>query len=87
MQAETLIDHIKFDHGYTAKSPAVINVCFFSRFTKLMQEAFILLYFIQCHLLFLRYSVTRDYGRIQPRAAAGLLLVGVWQLWRRILAT
>ena len=77
MQAETLVDHIKFDHGYTAKSPAVINVCFFSRFTKLMQEAFILLYFIQCHL-FLRYSVTRDYGRIQPRAAAGLLPVCHW---------
>ena len=80
MQVETPVDHIKFDHGYTAKSPAVINVCFFSKFTKFMQEAFIFLYFIQCHLLFLCYSVTRDYGRIQPRAAASLLLLGVWKL-------
>jgi E3 ubiquitin-protein ligase TRIP12 len=24
---ETLVDHIKFDHGYTAKSPAIVNVC------------------------------------------------------------
>uniref|UniRef100_A0A0D9W2Y2 HECT-type E3 ubiquitin transferase n=1 Tax=Leersia perrieri TaxID=77586 RepID=A0A0D9W2Y2_9ORYZ len=23
---ETLVDHIKFDHGYTAKSPAVVNL-------------------------------------------------------------
>lgn len=37
LQAETLAEHIKFDHGYTAKSPAIINVssqwlldCFFS---------------------------------------------------------
>lgn len=29
MQADTLVDHIKFDHGYTAKSPAIVNVCFF----------------------------------------------------------
>lgn len=27
LQAETLVDHIKFDHGYTAKSPAIVNVC------------------------------------------------------------
>lgn len=26
LQAETLVDHIKFDHGYTAKSPAIVNV-------------------------------------------------------------
>lgn len=26
MQAETLAEHIKFDHGFTAKSPAIINV-------------------------------------------------------------
>ncbi|KAK6916719.1 HECT domain [Dillenia turbinata] len=25
--ADTLADHIKFDHGYTAKSPAIVNVC------------------------------------------------------------
>ncbi|RVW38630.1 E3 ubiquitin-protein ligase UPL3 [Vitis vinifera] len=25
-EAETLVDHIKFDHGYTAKSPAIINL-------------------------------------------------------------
>jgi len=26
LQTETLADHIKFDHGYTAKSPAIVNV-------------------------------------------------------------
>lgn len=25
-QMETLVDHIKFDHGYNAKSPAIVNV-------------------------------------------------------------
>lgn len=25
-EAETLVDHIKFDHGYTAKSPAIVNL-------------------------------------------------------------
>ncbi|KAF9622824.1 hypothetical protein IFM89_034059 [Coptis chinensis] len=25
-EADTLVDHIKFDHGYTAKSPAIINL-------------------------------------------------------------
>ena len=30
LQTETLADHIKFDHGYTAKSPAIVNVWFFS---------------------------------------------------------
>lgn len=29
VQPETLVDHIKFDHGYTAKSPAIVNVCTF----------------------------------------------------------
>ena len=29
MQAETLVDHIKFDHGYTAKSLAIVNVRLF----------------------------------------------------------
>jgi hypothetical protein len=28
MQPDTLIEHIKFDHGYTSKSPAIINVSF-----------------------------------------------------------
>lgn len=29
LKMETLVDHIKFDHGYTAKSPVIINVsCF-----------------------------------------------------------
>ena len=27
LQPDTLVDHIKFDHGYTAKSPAIVNVC------------------------------------------------------------
>lgn len=36
MQAETLVDHIKFDHGYTAKSPAIVNVCSFLGFSKLL---------------------------------------------------
>lgn len=25
-EAETLVEHIKFDHGYTAKSPAIVNL-------------------------------------------------------------
>nr|XP_027105661.1 E3 ubiquitin-protein ligase UPL3-like isoform X2 [Coffea arabica]XP_027112032.1 E3 ubiquitin-protein ligase UPL3-like isoform X2 [Coffea arabica] len=25
-KADTLVDHIKFDHGYTAKSPAIVNL-------------------------------------------------------------
>ncbi|XP_068639280.1 E3 ubiquitin-protein ligase UPL3-like [Aristolochia californica] len=25
-EAESLVDHIKFDHGYTAKSPAIVNL-------------------------------------------------------------
>ncbi|KAF8410414.1 hypothetical protein HHK36_002943 [Tetracentron sinense] len=25
-EAETLVDHIKFDHGYTAKSPTIVNL-------------------------------------------------------------
>ncbi|XP_020963716.1 E3 ubiquitin-protein ligase UPL3-like isoform X2 [Arachis ipaensis] len=29
-KADTLVDHIKFDHGYTAKSPAIVNVQFLS---------------------------------------------------------
>ena len=28
MQPETLPEHIKFDHGYTSKSPAIVNVSF-----------------------------------------------------------
>lgn len=27
MQADSLADHIKFDHGYTSKSPAIVYVC------------------------------------------------------------
>jgi hypothetical protein len=26
MQPDTLVEHIKFDHGYTSKSPAIVNV-------------------------------------------------------------
>lgn len=26
LQPESLVDNIKFDHGYTAKSPAIVNV-------------------------------------------------------------
>jgi E3 ubiquitin-protein ligase TRIP12 len=28
VQPDTLVEHIKFDHGYTSKSPAIINVSF-----------------------------------------------------------
>ncbi|KAK8625185.1 hypothetical protein V6N13_090061 [Hibiscus sabdariffa] len=31
-EAETLADHIKFDHGYTAKSPAIVNQRAFCQF-------------------------------------------------------
>lgn len=38
---ETLVDHIKFDHGYTAKSPAIINLLeIMGEFTPEQQRAF-----------------------------------------------
>ncbi|CAA2997565.1 E3 ubiquitin- ligase UPL3 [Olea europaea subsp. europaea] len=40
-KAETLTDHIKFDHGYTARSPAVINLLeIMGEFTPEQQRAF-----------------------------------------------
>ncbi|KAL2537776.1 E3 ubiquitin-protein ligase [Forsythia ovata] len=40
-KAETLVDHIKFDHGYTAKSPAIINLLeIMGEFTPEQQRAF-----------------------------------------------
>ncbi|XP_057966486.1 E3 ubiquitin-protein ligase UPL3 [Malania oleifera] len=40
-EAETLVDHIKFDHGYTAKSPAIINLLeIMGEFTPELQRAF-----------------------------------------------
>ncbi|CAM8929468.1 unnamed protein product [Rhodiola kirilowii] len=40
-KAETLADHIKFDHGYTAKSPAIINLLeIMGEFTPEQQRAF-----------------------------------------------
>ncbi|KAL6957925.1 HECT-type E3 ubiquitin transferase, partial [Sarracenia purpurea var. burkii] len=40
-QAETLVDHIKFDHGYTAKSPAIVNLLeIMGEFTPEQQRAF-----------------------------------------------
>ncbi|GAB4853175.1 E3 ubiquitin-protein ligase upl3 [Ancistrocladus abbreviatus] len=40
-KAETLVDHIKFDHGYTAKSPAIINLLeILGEFTPEQQRAF-----------------------------------------------
>ncbi|KAA8535991.1 hypothetical protein F0562_028469 [Nyssa sinensis] len=40
-EAETLVDHIKFDHGYTAKSPAIINLLeIMGEFTPEQQRAF-----------------------------------------------
>ncbi|KAK9677555.1 hypothetical protein RND81_11G151500 [Saponaria officinalis] len=38
---ETLVDHIKFDHGYTSKSPAIINLLeIMGEFTPEQQRAF-----------------------------------------------
>ncbi|XP_064977058.1 E3 ubiquitin-protein ligase UPL3-like isoform X1 [Musa acuminata AAA Group] len=38
---ETLVDHIKFDHGYTAKSPAIVNLLeIMGEFTPEQQHAF-----------------------------------------------
>ncbi|CAO2813746.1 unnamed protein product [Amaranthus hypochondriacus] len=38
---DTLVDHIKFDHGYTAKSPAIINLLeIMGEFTPDQQRAF-----------------------------------------------
>nr|CAD1844208.1 unnamed protein product [Ananas comosus var. bracteatus] len=40
-EAETLVDHIKFDHGYTAKSPAIVNLLeIMGEFTPEQQHAF-----------------------------------------------
>ncbi|XP_061342076.1 E3 ubiquitin-protein ligase UPL3 [Gastrolobium bilobum] len=40
-KAETLADHIKFDHGYTAKSPAIVNLLeIMGEFTPEQQRAF-----------------------------------------------
>ncbi|KAF2322732.1 hypothetical protein GH714_029798 [Hevea brasiliensis] len=40
-EPETLVDHIKFDHGYTAKSPAIINLLeIMGEFTPEQQRAF-----------------------------------------------
>uniref|UniRef100_A0A5B6ZSG6 HECT-type E3 ubiquitin transferase n=1 Tax=Davidia involucrata TaxID=16924 RepID=A0A5B6ZSG6_DAVIN len=40
-EAETLVDHIKFDHGYTAKSPAIIHLLeIMGEFTPEQQRAF-----------------------------------------------
>ena len=32
LQVEKLVDHIKFDHGYTTKSPPIVNVSIFSSY-------------------------------------------------------
>ncbi|CAL0334195.1 unnamed protein product [Lupinus luteus] len=40
-KAETLVDHIKFDHGYTAKSPAIVNLLeIMGEFTPEQQRSF-----------------------------------------------
>ncbi|XP_051145635.1 E3 ubiquitin-protein ligase UPL3 [Andrographis paniculata] len=40
-KAETLVDHIKFDHGYTSKSPAIANLLeIMGEFTPEQQRAF-----------------------------------------------
>eukprot|EP00262_Sarcandra_glabra_P013876 TRINITY_DN3930_c0_g3_i1.p1 TRINITY_DN3930_c0_g3~~TRINITY_DN3930_c0_g3_i1.p1 ORF type:complete len:763 (-),score=140.63 TRINITY_DN3930_c0_g3_i1:333-2501(-) len=40
-EAETLVDHIKFDHGYTARSPAIVNLLeIMGEFTPEQQRAF-----------------------------------------------
>ncbi|TKY67661.1 E3 ubiquitin-protein ligase UPL3 [Spatholobus suberectus] len=40
-KTETLADHIKFDHGYTAKSPAIVNLLeIMGEFTPELQRAF-----------------------------------------------
>ncbi|XP_068646801.1 E3 ubiquitin-protein ligase UPL3-like [Aristolochia californica] len=40
-EADSLVDHIKFDHGYTAKSPAIVNLLeIMGEFTPQQQRAF-----------------------------------------------
>ncbi|XP_065865567.1 E3 ubiquitin-protein ligase UPL3 [Euphorbia lathyris] len=40
-ETETLVDHIKFDHGYTAKSPAILNLLeIMGEFTPEQQRSF-----------------------------------------------
>ncbi|WCJ39868.1 E3 ubiquitin-protein ligase UPL3 [Euphorbia peplus] len=40
-EPETLVDHIKFDHGYTAKSPAILNLLeIMGEFTPEQQRSF-----------------------------------------------
>lgn len=41
VQPVALAEHIKFDHGYTAKSPAIVNVCFFAMVIDIFLETLI----------------------------------------------
>lgn len=92
MQAETLVDHIKFDHGYTAKSPAIVNVRQLNnplppspfssphlkkKHTLCSSPTPTLIGSNSCHMLM--SLVTRDYGGIHPRAAAGFLSICHWR--------
>lgn len=67
LQAEKLVDHIKFDHGYTAKSPVIANVC--ANFKTAFCTFFVNQYFWVSYVL----SAAWDHGRIHTGAAACFL--------------
>ena len=86
---ETLADHIKFDHGYTAKSPAILNVsCVHVLCIKESTCVFVFFYIllVSCNL----FSCLRSWVSSRPSSSApfassllvhpGFLLV-VWQCW------
>ena len=86
LQAETLVDHIKFDHGYTAKSLAIVNVLSLPlnfptlnlRFSSLFFILFLRIVTIFILFLVIIFLVAGDYGRIHPRTTASLLSVCYW---------
>ncbi|GFY93356.1 ubiquitin-protein ligase 4 [Actinidia rufa] len=60
-----LLDHIKFDHGYTASSPPIINVCvlnFFALILNLMEPT------TDSFIKFQLLEVIREFDREQQRA-------------------
>lgn len=71
IQAETLVDNIKFDHGYTAKSPAIINV---SPVLNLHFNPGVFRFYIFIVYGFF-FPVIGDHGRVHSRTAARILSV------------
>jgi hypothetical protein len=82
MQPDTLVDHIKFDHGYTAKSPAIVNVCLLLQFLRIMFRRiciFVFLILSDCFVAGVAMFIAAwDYGRVHTGSAACILPVCYW---------